>query len=69
MDFDKVWLAQGASKQLMEQIETWAREVNQELHRTASGRMVSEWAKKPECREAVLGAGYSKAASGIPEVR
>ena len=69
LDFDKVWLAQGASKQLMEQIETWAREVNQELHRTASGRMVSEWAKKPECREAVLGAGYSKAASGIPEVR
>ena len=69
LDFDKVWLAQGASKQLMEQIETWAREVNQVLHRTASGRMVSEWAKKTECREAVLGASYSKAASGIPEVR
>ena len=69
LDFDKIWLAQGASKQLMEQIETWAREVNQVLHRTASGRMVSEWAKKPECREAVLGASYSAAASGIPEVR
>lgn len=69
LDFDRIWLTQGASKQLMEQIETWAREVNEVLHRTANGRMVSEWAKKPECRDAVLGASYSTAASGIPEVR
>ena len=69
IDFGKVWLAQSGSKQLMEQIVTWAREVNEVLHRTANGRMVSEWAKKPECREAVLGATYSTAASDIPEVR
>jgi hypothetical protein len=69
IDLERVWAKQAASPELMEQIATWAREVNEVLHRTANGRMVSEWAKKPECRDAVLGATYSLAASGIPEVR
>jgi hypothetical protein len=69
IDLERVWAKQAASPELMEQIATWAREVNEVLHRTANGRMVSEWAKKPECRDAVLGATYSMAASGIPEVR
>ena len=69
LDFDKIWLAQGASKQLMEQIATWAHEVNQVLHKTAKGRDVGEWSKTLECREAVFGTIYSAAASGIPEVR
>lgn len=47
----------------------WAREVNDVLHKTASSRMISEWAKKPECREAVLGESYSEAAEGIPELK
>ena len=69
IDLDRVWLKQGGSPELMEQIATWATEVNEVLHRTASGRMVSEWAKKPECREAVMGATYSAPAANIPEVR
>ena len=69
IDLERVWAKQAGSPELMEQIATWAREVNEVLHRTANGRMVSEWAKKPECRDAVLGATYSAAASGIPEVR
>lgn len=69
IDLERVWTKQAASPELMEQIGTWAREVNDVLHRTASGRMVSEWAKKPECRDAVLGATYSAAAPDIPEVR
>lgn len=69
IDLERVWAKQAASPELMEQIGTWAREVNDVLHRTASGRMVSEWAKKPECRDAVLGATYSAAAPDIPEVR
>lgn len=69
IDFGKVWQAQGGSKHLMGQIAAWSREVNDVLHRTANGRMVSEWAKRPECREAVLGATYSTPASGIPEVK
>jgi AIPR protein len=66
---DRVWARQAASTELTAQIAIWAREVNEVLHRTAGGRMVSEWAKKPECRDAVLAASYSAPALGIPEVR
>jgi hypothetical protein len=66
---DHIWVRQAASPALTAQIATWAREVNEVLHRTAGGRMVSEWAKKPECRDAVLGASYSAPSEGIPEVR
>jgi len=69
LDFDRVWGKQGASHQLMEQIATWAGEVNEELHRSAGGRMISEWAKRPECKEAVMGANYSPPSSDIPELR
>ena len=68
IDLERVWAKQGASPELMAQIATWAKEVNDVLHRTAGGRMVSEWAKKPECRDAVLGATYSATADDIPEV-
>ena len=69
IQLDRIWTRQAVSPGLMAQIATWAREVNDVLHRTAGGRMVSEWAKKPECRDAVLGATYSAAADGLPEVR
>ena len=66
---DRIWARQAASTELTAQIAIWAREVNEVLHRTAGRRMVSEWAKKPECRDAVLGASYSAPSAGIPEVR
>ena len=69
IDLHRVWTKQGASPELLAQIRVWAREVNDVLHKTASGRMISEWAKKPECREAVLGASYSESAQGIPELK
>ena len=69
IDLDRIWSRQGLSPELLSQIAIWAREVNDVLHRSAGGRMVSEWAKKPECREAVLGATYSEPAENIPEVR
>ena len=69
IDLNRVWTKQGASPELLAQIGVWAREVNDVLHKTASGRMISEWAKKPECREAVLGASYSEAAKSIPELK
>ena len=68
-DLDRVWDRQGVSPELLAQLGVWAREVNDVLHRTAAGKMVSEWAKKTECREAVLGATYSKPAPAIPELR
>jgi hypothetical protein len=69
IDLDRIWIRQGVSEELLSQIAIWAKEVNEVLHRTAAGRMVSEWAKKPECRDAVLGATYSEPAENIPEVR
>ncbi len=69
VDLDRIWAKQGLSTELMAQIATWAKEVNEALHRTAGGRMISEWAKKAECREAVLGASYSEPSSAIPELR
>lgn len=68
-DLDRVWARQSVSTELLSQLAVWAREVHDVLHRTANGRMVSEWAKKPECREAVLGAMYSEPVAGIPEIR
>jgi hypothetical protein len=69
LDLDRIWTKQAASPELLAQIATWAKEVNDTLHRTAGGRMISEWAKKPECREVVLSATYSEAAAGIPELK
>lgn len=68
-DLDRVWARQAISPELLSQIGVWAREVNDVLHRSAGGRMVSEWAKRPECRDAVLGASYSEAGGSIPEIR
>jgi hypothetical protein len=68
-DFGRVWDGQMVSGELLDQIKIWAKEVNEVLHRTAAGRMVSEWAKKPECREAIFAARYSEPALGIPELR
>jgi hypothetical protein len=69
LDLDRIWLQQSLSLQLQRQIQTWATEVHEVLHRTAAGRMISEWAKKPECWEAVVKAHYSEPAQGLPEVR
>lgn len=68
-DLGRVWERQGVSPELLTQIAVWAKEVNEALHQTTGGRMVSEWAKKPECREAVLGRRYSDPVLGIPELR
>lgn len=69
IDLDKIWVKQDLSEQLKGQVQAWAVEVNKVLHDTAQGRMVSEWAKKPECWEAVQSARYSDPSSEIPETR
>lgn len=68
-DLDKVWLNQGVSPQFAEQVEIWAREVNDRLHETANGKMISEWAKRPECREAMFARPFSPPSVEVPEVR
>lgn len=69
IDLDRIWTAQSGSSQLLDQIARWAREVDEVLSRTASGRMVSEWAKKPECKDAVFSATYSAPDETIPELK
>ena len=69
MDLNRIWEKQAVSPELMKQIAAWANEVNATLHATSGGRMVSEWAKRPECKEAVMGASYSEPLKGIPEVK
>lgn len=69
LDLDRIWLQQGISPQLAEQVRAWAREVNEILHASAGGRMISEWAKKAECWDAVLKGPLSAPLAGIPEMR
>lgn len=59
LDLDQIWKHQDIASALKAQLRTWAAEVSDVLNRTAGGRMVSEWAKKPECWEAVRQARYS----------
>ena len=68
IDLDRIWAKQAASPELLAQIAVWAKEVNEVLHSSSGGKMVSEWAKRPECKDAVMGAIYSPPTSGIPEV-
>lgn len=69
IDLDRIWAKQAASPELLAQIAMWAREVNDVLHSSSGGKMVSEWAKRPECKEAVMGASYSAPSTNIPEVK
>ena len=68
LDLDRVWWQQELSPELRSQIMHWADKVHAELHRTANGRMVSEWAKKPDCWTAVRAATYAQSVVDIPEL-
>ncbi len=69
IDLDRIWTKQATSPELLAQIAVWAREVNDVLHASSGGKMISEWAKRPECKEAVMSASYSAPATNIPEVK
>lgn len=69
IDLERIWLRQDISPQLRLQLQTWGAEVNDVLHKTSGGRMISEWAKKSECWEAVRTATYSPLIEAIPELR
>lgn len=69
VDFQKIWNSQGISQKLEEQLIVWGRVVFETLQRSANGRMISEWAKKPECWEAVKAASFPAHDSSIPEIR
>lgn len=69
VDLDRIWQQQDLSPQLKQQLRSWATEVNGILHKSANGRMVSEWAKKIECWHAVREGTYPPLSTDMPEVR
>jgi hypothetical protein len=68
ISLERIWQRQAVSPELVDQIRLWAKEVNDALHRSANGRMVSEWAKKPDCWDAICDSTYSAPLDNIPEV-
>jgi hypothetical protein len=68
ISLEAIWQKQGISAELGNQIVAWSDEVNALLHSTANGRMISEWAKKKECWEALCTHVYSPPISNIPEL-
>lgn len=68
ISLDSIWQKQGISPELSNQIIVWSDEVNDRLHRTANGRMLSEWAKKKECWEILSAHAWSAPDQSIPEV-
>lgn len=69
IDLERIWMKQAVSPEFLAQLAVWAKEVNEVLHNSAGGRMVSEWAKKPECKDEVMSANYSAPATDIPELK
>lgn len=69
VDLEYIWKKQGISEALQKQLLVWASEVEAALYATAAGKMISEWAKKPECWKALLAREYSLPMNEIPEVR
>ncbi|UKV76431.1 AIPR family protein [Burkholderia vietnamiensis] len=58
IDLNLIWQRQEISGELSREILGLALEVNQCLHRTAEGRMISEWAKKAECWQRMSNASF-----------
>jgi hypothetical protein len=55
LDFDMIWTRQAISPELHKLLEGWVGKIDKALRKTAGNRMVSEWAKKVECRDALRG--------------
>ena len=69
LNLDMVWQNQAISPALGGQISEWSQTVHDELHRSAMTRMVSEWAKKPECWEHMRSVKFDEPSWNIPEIR
>lgn len=53
IDFDMIWMKQSISPELHKLLESWTGKIDKALRKTAGNRMVSEWAKKVECRDSL----------------
>lgn len=64
-DFEYVWKQQAVSNDFKALVDQWSVEVDSSLRRTAKDRMPSEWAKKSDCRDAMLSL-VPKLPKGLP---
>ncbi len=69
IDLETIWNKQAVSTELLSQIAMWSKEVDELLRTTSGGKMISEWAKRSECRELLLSANYSPCSDNIPELK
>lgn len=53
IDFDMIWTRQAISPELHKLLESWVGKIDKALRKTAGNRMVSEWAKKVDCCDAL----------------
>jgi hypothetical protein len=68
VNFELIWNKQDISLELRNQLQIWAKEINEVLHQSSEGRMISEWAKKQECWEKIKNSEYSEISDKIPEL-
>jgi hypothetical protein len=69
INLNLVWQKQSISRELGDQILIWSEQINDAMHQTAKGRMISEWAKKGECWELLADKNYSNVEQLIPELQ
>lgn len=68
-DFMRVWDSQLVSQGFKDQARIWGREVNDALHVSAQGRMISEWAKKEDCWREMKALELTKLSGPVPEIK
>lgn len=69
MNLMKIWNSQRLSGPLMAQLLIRAGEVEKVLEASSRGRMISEWAKKEDCWNAVRKATFSSLCVDVPELQ
>jgi len=68
IDLDRIWDQQDISEEFKSQLRKWAVQVHKTLTDSSGGRMISEWAKKRECWEAMQAVLLSQADGTISEI-
>lgn len=68
-DCMRVWDSQLVSQGFKDQARIWGREVNDALHVSAQGRMISEWAKKDDCWWEMKALELTKLSGPVSEIK
>jgi hypothetical protein len=68
IDLDRIWDQQDISEAFKSQLRKWAVQVHKALMDSSGGRMISEWAKKRDCWEALQGMSLLQPEASIPEI-